>query len=70
MKNIKNLILRFLSGLEILTRGFSKYETPGEPINFPIPGQPRIMSTYGGNEPRDFNAWAQHVHHEIQKKYM
>lgn len=69
MKKIKENILQLLSGVEILIRGFSKRETPGTPIDLSMPTGPRVMSTCCPEEPRDFNAWAQHVHKEILAQY-
>lgn len=69
MKKIKESILHLLSGVEMLIRGFSNRETTGTPIDLTIPATPRVMSTCCPEEPRDFNAWAQHVHREIQAQY-
>ena len=69
MKKIKAALLQFASGIEILIRGFSNRQVEGESIDLSVPAKPRIMSTCGPTEPRDFNAWAQHIHREIQAQY-
>ena len=69
MKKIKAAILQFLSGVELLIRGFSNRQVDGETIDLSIPAKPRIMSTYAPSVAPDFNSWAQHVHSEIQARY-
>ena len=69
MKKIKAAILQFLSGVEILIRGFSNRQIEGDSIDLSIPAKPRIMSTYAPSTAPDFNQWAQHIHREIQAQY-
>ena len=69
MKKIKAAILQFLSGVEILIRGFSNRQVEGDSIDLSIPPKPRIMSTYAPSTAPDFNQWAQHIHREIQAQY-
>lgn len=67
MKKIKENILRVLSGVEILIRGFSKRETAGIPVNTEWPTQPRIMRSIEPAQRLGFNQWAQHIHSEVLK---
>jgi hypothetical protein len=45
---------------------FFKRETTGEPIDYPIPGQPRIMKTTDSSKKPDFNTWAIHIHTTVR----
>jgi hypothetical protein len=43
-------------------------KTAGEPVNYPIPGQPRIMRTVEC-EKVDFNTWANNIWEQTRKQY-
>ena len=45
---------------------FFKRETPGEPVDYPIPGQPRVMKTFESSKKPDFNTWAIHIHTTVR----
>ena len=46
---------------------FFKREIPGEPVDYPTPGQPRIMrSVEASNKKIDFNSWAIHIHKTVR----
>ena len=45
-----------------------KREILGEPVDYPIPGQPRIMKTTDSSKKMDFNTWAIHIHTTVRGK--
>ena len=67
MNKIKSSILHFLSGIEILIRGFSNRRVIGENFNLTFPTSPRVMRTVEPAQRLDFNNWAQHIHSEVVK---
>ena len=69
MKKVKQGIIRFLSGVEMLIRKSLIAEPVGETLDLNYGTGPRIMSSVGPSEPADFNSWANHVHKEIQARY-
>ena len=69
MKKVKNIILRFLSGVELYIHSFNREPEFGEPIDLSLPTGPRIQSTCAPNPTPDFNSWANHVHSQIRAKY-
>jgi hypothetical protein len=69
MKKVKNLIIRFLSGIEMSVRHFLIPEPEGESLDLRYGTGPRVMSTVVPVEQADFNSWANHVHKEILNRY-
>jgi hypothetical protein len=69
MKKVKNLITRFLSGIEMSIRHYLNPEPEGEILDLSYGNGPRIMSSCIPAEQADFNGWANHVHREIQSRY-
>lgn len=69
MKKVKNLIIRFLSGVEMLIRKRLITEPVGETLDLNYGSGPRIMRTVSPPDQADFNSWAQHVYREINQKY-
>jgi hypothetical protein len=64
MKYLNTIIERMNE--KIKQRRYEK--TVGEPANYPIQGQPRIMRS-SVPEKVDFNTWATHIWNETRKKY-
>jgi hypothetical protein len=69
MKKVKNLIIRFLSGIEMLIRNWANPEPIGESLDLSYGSGPRVMRTVVPVEQADFNSWANHVHKEINSRY-
>lgn len=64
MKYLSNIIEKVNS--RIKERRYNK--VVGEPVDYPIPGQPRIMKTVEHEKP-DFNTWATNIWEQTRKKY-
>lgn len=43
-----------------------KREIPGEPVDYPTPGQPRVMKSVKASKELDFNTWAIHIHTTVR----
>ena len=69
MKKVKQGIIRFLSGVEMLIRKSLIAEPVGETLDLSYGNGPRVMRTVEPKEQADFNSWANHVHKEIQARY-
>ena len=69
MKKVKQGIIRFLSGVEMLIRKVMIPEPVGETLDLSYGTGPRVMRTVEPKEQADFNSWANHVHKEIQARY-